>query len=193
MTTTARPSWNWRTSRARSRSSSPSRRRPSRRPAPRRRAGGRGAEPGPVSRRRRRLPGRRRATASEVRKTASGRPATATTTRARTCSRSEGTPGRGSLRRARSTGDQTRQAGPATTWSSTPTWASTSCTPTAGQLVRASRSNEAVTAGQQLCRAGMTGDATGPHLHFEMWAGRLAGGGGQPDDPLPYLEAWEPR
>jgi biotin carboxyl carrier protein len=48
-----------------------------------------------------------------------------------------------------------------------------------------------VSAGQQLCRAGQTGDATAPHLHFEMWVGGWQAPGGSPIDPLPYLEAWE--
>jgi murein DD-endopeptidase MepM/ murein hydrolase activator NlpD len=50
---------------------------------------------------------------------------------------------------------------------------------------------EAVKAGQQICRAGQTGDATTPHLHFEVWVGAWQEGG-HPIDPLPYLEAWEP-
>jgi murein DD-endopeptidase MepM/ murein hydrolase activator NlpD len=49
---------------------------------------------------------------------------------------------------------------------------------------------QAVRAGQQLCRVGQTGDATAPHLHFEIWVGGWHVGGGQPIDPLPYLEAW---
>jgi hypothetical protein len=52
-------------------------------------------------------------------------------------------------------------------------------------------SGETVTAGQQLCRAGQTGDATAPHLHFEMWVGGWQTATGHPIDPLPYLEAWE--
>jgi len=48
-----------------------------------------------------------------------------------------------------------------------------------------------VTAGQQLCLLGQTGDATGPHLHFEMWLGGWRAPGGHATDPLPYLEAWE--
>jgi hypothetical protein len=48
-----------------------------------------------------------------------------------------------------------------------------------------------VTAGQLLCRAGQTGDATTPHLHFEMWVGGWQAATGHPIDPLPYLEAWE--
>jgi len=50
---------------------------------------------------------------------------------------------------------------------------------------------QAVGAGQQLCRAGQTGDATAPHLHFEMWVGGWQQAGGHPIDPLPYLQAWE--
>jgi biotin carboxyl carrier protein len=50
---------------------------------------------------------------------------------------------------------------------------------------------QAVTAGQQLCLAGQTGDATAPHLHFEMWVGGWYGPGGHTIDPLAYLEAWE--
>ncbi|HEY2632474.1 MAG TPA: M23 family metallopeptidase [Solirubrobacteraceae bacterium] len=48
-----------------------------------------------------------------------------------------------------------------------------------------------VHAGEPLCRVGQTGDATGPHLHFEMWVGGWQASGGHPIDPLPYLEAWE--
>jgi murein DD-endopeptidase MepM/ murein hydrolase activator NlpD len=51
--------------------------------------------------------------------------------------------------------------------------------------------NDAVAAGQQLCAAGQTGDATTPHLHFEVWVGGWQAHGGYPIDPLPYLQAWE--
>jgi biotin carboxyl carrier protein len=50
---------------------------------------------------------------------------------------------------------------------------------------------QAVTAGQMLCRAGQTGDATAPHLDFEIWVGGWQAAGGHPINPLPYLEAWE--
>jgi murein DD-endopeptidase MepM/ murein hydrolase activator NlpD len=59
----------------------------------------------------------------------------------------------------------------------------------AGSL--AMSTGQAVSAGQALCKAGQTGDATGPHLHFEMWVGGWQAPGGHPIDPLPYLEAWE--
>jgi murein DD-endopeptidase MepM/ murein hydrolase activator NlpD len=50
---------------------------------------------------------------------------------------------------------------------------------------------QAVSAGQQLCLAGQTGDASTPHLHFEMWVGGWQASTGHPIDPLPYLEAWD--
>jgi biotin carboxyl carrier protein len=50
---------------------------------------------------------------------------------------------------------------------------------------------DSVSAGQTLCRAGQTGDANTPHLHFEIWVGGWQALGGHPIDPLPYLEAWE--
>jgi murein DD-endopeptidase MepM/ murein hydrolase activator NlpD len=50
---------------------------------------------------------------------------------------------------------------------------------------------QSVSAGQPLCRAGQTGDATTPHLHFEMWVGGWQSPTGHPIDPLPYLEAWD--
>lgn len=50
---------------------------------------------------------------------------------------------------------------------------------------------QAVAAGQGLCKAGQTGDATAPHLDFELWVGGWQAAGGEPIDPLPYLQAWE--
>jgi murein DD-endopeptidase MepM/ murein hydrolase activator NlpD len=50
---------------------------------------------------------------------------------------------------------------------------------------------QSVSSGEQLCKAGQTGDASTPHLHFEIWVGGWAAPGGRPIDPLPYLEAWE--
>jgi biotin carboxyl carrier protein len=57
----------------------------------------------------------------------------------------------------------------------------------AGSLAVAS--GDPLSAGQLLCRAGQTGDATAPHLHFEIWVGAWRSGGGYPIDPLPYLQA----
>jgi murein DD-endopeptidase MepM/ murein hydrolase activator NlpD len=48
-----------------------------------------------------------------------------------------------------------------------------------------------VAAGQQLANVGETGDAQGPHLHFEIWPdGWYANAGSQPIDPLPDLLRW---
>lgn len=50
---------------------------------------------------------------------------------------------------------------------------------------------QAVSPGSPICQAGQTGDATAPHLHFEIWIGGWQVKGGHSIDPLPYLEAWE--
>jgi murein DD-endopeptidase MepM/ murein hydrolase activator NlpD len=48
-----------------------------------------------------------------------------------------------------------------------------------------------VAGGQRLASVGATGDAAGPHLHFEIWPdGWYASKASQPIDPLPDLQAW---
>jgi biotin carboxyl carrier protein len=53
------------------------------------------------------------------------------------------------------------------------------------------KQGDAVLAGAPLCRLGHTGDATGPHLHFEIWVGGWHVGNGAPMDPLAQLKAWD--
>jgi hypothetical protein len=49
-----------------------------------------------------------------------------------------------------------------------------------------------VQAGTLLCNVGMTGDATGPHLHFEVWEGGWrVDANSHPIDPLPLLRSWD--
>jgi hypothetical protein len=52
---------------------------------------------------------------------------------------------------------------------------------------------QAILAGTRLCSVGMTGDAVGPHLHFEIWRVGWRVAGGYPIDPLPELLAWARR
>jgi len=51
---------------------------------------------------------------------------------------------------------------------------------------------QAVSPGQRLCDVGRTGDATGPHLHFEIWVGGWRRDRhSRPVDPLDQLRAWD--
>ena len=48
-----------------------------------------------------------------------------------------------------------------------------------------------LSAGQVFAKAGMTGHASGPHLHFEIWPdGWYATDASEPIDPAPDLTAW---
>ena len=50
---------------------------------------------------------------------------------------------------------------------------------------------QTVAQGQELCHVGQTGDATGPHLHFEVWIdGWRLDKASHPVDPLTQLQAW---
>jgi murein DD-endopeptidase MepM/ murein hydrolase activator NlpD len=49
-----------------------------------------------------------------------------------------------------------------------------------------------VSAGQVVGFTGDSGNASGCHLHFELWEGEYYGGGA-PVDPIPFLKALEPR
>lgn len=52
------------------------------------------------------------------------------------------------------------------------------------------RTGQRVTAGQLLGFVGDTGNASGCHLHFEVWDGTWYGGG-TPVDPMPFLSSLE--
>lgn len=50
---------------------------------------------------------------------------------------------------------------------------------------------ETVRTGQPIGVVGDTGDASGCHLHFEIWEAPGWYEGGSPFDPLPYLQKWD--
>jgi murein DD-endopeptidase MepM/ murein hydrolase activator NlpD len=50
---------------------------------------------------------------------------------------------------------------------------------------------QAVTTGQKIGKVGNTGESSGCHLHFEIWAGKGWYTGGAPVDPLPTLQYWD--
>jgi murein DD-endopeptidase MepM/ murein hydrolase activator NlpD len=52
------------------------------------------------------------------------------------------------------------------------------------------RQGQRVKTGEVLGRVGATGNASGCHLHFEVWEGAYYRGGA-PVDPMPYLAAWK--
>jgi murein DD-endopeptidase MepM/ murein hydrolase activator NlpD len=53
------------------------------------------------------------------------------------------------------------------------------------------KTGDPVRTGQPIGIVGDTGDASGCHLHFEIWEAPGWYEGGSPIDPLPYLEKWD--
>jgi murein DD-endopeptidase MepM/ murein hydrolase activator NlpD len=51
------------------------------------------------------------------------------------------------------------------------------------------KEGQRVRTGQKIGEVGHTGDASGSHLHFEVWSGAWYAGG-HAVDPLPFLRAW---
>ncbi len=53
------------------------------------------------------------------------------------------------------------------------------------------KTGDTVRTGQPIGVVGETGDASGCHLHFEIWTAPGWYEGGSPIDPLPYLQKWD--
>ncbi len=54
------------------------------------------------------------------------------------------------------------------------------------------REGDAIATGGRVGTVGSTGRSSGPHLHFEIWTGKGWYTGGEPVDPLPFLQSWAP-
>lgn len=54
------------------------------------------------------------------------------------------------------------------------------------------KTGDTVATGQPLGAVGDTGNASGCHLHFELWSSPGWYRGGSPIDPLPQVRAWDP-
>lgn len=52
------------------------------------------------------------------------------------------------------------------------------------------KTGDRVVTGGAIGKVGATGDANGPHLHFEIWVDGPWQFGGHPVDPLPLLKSW---
>jgi murein DD-endopeptidase MepM/ murein hydrolase activator NlpD len=55
------------------------------------------------------------------------------------------------------------------------------------------RARETVETDQRIGSVGDTGNASGCHLHFELWTAPGWYAGGEPFDPLPRLRLWDAR
>jgi murein DD-endopeptidase MepM/ murein hydrolase activator NlpD len=55
------------------------------------------------------------------------------------------------------------------------------------------RTRETVETAERIGSVGDTGNASGCHLHFELWTSPGWYAGGRPFDPLPHLQKWDSR
>ncbi len=53
------------------------------------------------------------------------------------------------------------------------------------------RKGDRVYTGQRIGEVGDSGNASGCHLHYEMWSAPGWYEGGRPFDPLPALKSWD--